>query len=589
MRTIAWMYIVAGALACTVEPAADGGSTGEAGSSGGAEGGTTVEVPTGSGPGSGGTTGDASTGEPGETGTGTTQGPDMGPAGPPAVDYLILAADPLRAAAEDLAELQTSRDYTVVLKGVGEVVEPGAEPEAAVLAIRDYIRGYWQIRDPGRPMHVLLVGDAVDGAPYDGTTIPTGSYTYSLSFEPGPITVASDHVYADMDDDELPDVAVGRLPVADAGAVQLYFMRSLTPDKVGPWDRRINLFAGGLGQGPLVDGLVESLVDRVLDEISHDFDITMTYALQGSPYVYIPELFSDQVYARINEGALLVSYIGHGSETSFDLFKWNNNYYPILDLGPLDNLDLAPRTPILSLVACAMGAFDLGTSVSETLLARIDGPLAVLSSTRNSYVYPNTLFARELGLSITEERAVSVGAAFMAGKRRMIEHEDPLRQQIDGAFKLGTSAADLEAMRRSHLHLYTLFGDPGRPIRYPLPASVTAAPDETTPGAELAVEVSTPLGGGKALVTLESDRSQILQPIAPVPPDGDPKRDAVIASNYAAANDKRVATREVPLVAGAVSTSVKVPDDVPAGFYWLRVYAEDGPQNAFGSTLVRVR
>lgn len=587
MRTHLSLLLSTGVLACAADPAAPDGSTGPASSE------ATGAVPTTAGPVLTGTTAELTTGDAGDagdTGTGTTAAaPDMGPVGPPAVDYLIVAADPLRAAAEELADLQTSRDHTVVLTGVGELAAPGSEPAAVVAAIREHVRGYWQVRDPARPLFVLLVGDAADGAAYDGAAVPTGSYTYSLSYEPGPITIATDHVYADMDDDDLADVAVGRLPAADAAAVHLYFMRSLSAGQVGPWDRRINLFAGSYGQGAIVDSLIESLVDRVLDEISYDFDITMTYALQGSPYVYIPEQFSDKVYERINEGALVVSYFGHGSESSFDHLEWNGGYYPILDLAQLDDLELAPRAPILTLVACTMGAFDLGTSVSETLLARNDGPLAVLSSTRESSVYPNTLYIREFGLAITEARAASVGEAFVAAKERMINNDDALRQQIDDAFGLTTSPADLEALRRSHLYLYTLFGDPGRPIRYPQPATVEATPAEASPGADLAVAITTPLRGGTATVTLESARSQILQPLAPVPPDGDPGRDAVIAANYAAANDKRVASRSEPVVGGAVATNITIPVDVPAGFYWLRVYAEDGPHNAFGSTLVRVR
>lgn len=567
-------------LACAADPAAPD-SASEASTTTTTA--TTTALPT--------TSDGSSSGDESPDVTTTTGAADMGPEQPPAVDYLIIAADPLDGVAQIIKQSHEGDGHLVVSTKMSDIVAMDSDPEAAVEAIRAHVRGYWQVRNPDRPMFLLLVGDTDEHAPIDGATIPASIYQYTLDASPEAQIVPTDHRYADMDDDDLPDLAVGRLPFTSPAEVNLYHLKRQQQATSGPHvaDRRINLFAGSYGLGPIVDGLIETLVDRVLDELSYDFDITMTYGLQESPYVYVPEQFSDQVYARINEGPLLVSYLGHGSANSFDYLEWNNGYHPLLDLDDVNKLNLSDRGPILALIACAMGAFDLGTSVSEALLARPDGPSAVLSSTRDSAVYPNTLFIREVGLAITAGRAATVGEAFMRAKRQMIEHQDPLRGQIDDAFGLGTTPADLATLRVSHQYLYTLFGDPAQPIRLPQPATVRVTPTEASPGDALTVDVELPqLRGGTATITLESVRSKLVHPVSPVPPDDDPSRDAVIAANYAAANDKRVVSLAVQVVDGAASVVLDTPGDVPPGHYHVKVYAEDGAASAFGSLPVRI-
>lgn len=540
----------------------------------------------------GSSTSEASTTSLPTTGSGSDT-PDMGTIAPPAADYLIIAADPLVEAAQEFADYRTGSGRTVVLARVGEIIGAETDPEAASESIREYVRGYYDLRDPGRPMFLLLIGDADDTGQIDGTTIPTSTYEYTLDSKPGSLWATSDHRYADLDGDDLPELAVGRLPAASPAAVEAYLTKVVSAEAdalVGPWNRRINMFASSYGQGAFLDDLIEKLVNAVIDEVSYDFDITMTYGRQDSPYVYIPEQFSDQVYNRINEGSLIVSYLGHGTPYSFDHMVWNGTPYPLLDLDALDHLAIMNRSPILTLIACAMGAFDEGESVSERLLAHPRGPVTVLSSTENSDIYPNTLFVRELGLAVTSERPATAGEAFVRAKQRLLGQQDALRQQIDQAFGLAMSLADLEALRRSHLHMYTLFGDPGLELRYPAPATVTATPSTVTAGAVLDVKVAIPgLNGAQVQLTLESQRSRIVHPLAPVPADGEIDRDEVIAANYAAANDKAVVSLVAPLAEGALETSLLVPADLSPGRYHIKIYADDGVADAIGSAEIRVK
>ncbi len=82
-------------------------------------------------------------------------------------------------------------------------------------------------------------------------------------------------------------------------------------------------------------------------------------------------------------------------------------------------------------------------------------------------------------------------------------------------------------------------------------------------------------------------RSNIPGELQPVPPDGDPNRDAVLISNYEIANDRVVARKTAPHD-GSLTMSLDIPSDLATGSYVIKVYAEDGARDAIGSERLSV-
>ena len=173
----------------------------------------------------------------------------------------------------------------------------------------------------------------------------------------------------------------------------------------------------------------------------------------------------------------------------------------------------------------------------------------------------------------------------------MLDNDDAVRQQIDSAAGLLLTPAERTALKHSHLHMYTLFGDPAMAVVYAGAAlDVAVTPTEASPGADLDVTAALPglAAGGEAQVTLESDRRVILGTLATVPADGDPGRDAVITQNYQTANDKVVANVTVPLTGPTLAATITVPVDLPAGTYHVKVFAHDGGGDLIGAAVVTV-
>ena len=91
------------------------------------------------------------------------------------------------------------------------------------------------------------------------------------------------------------------------------------------------------------------------------------------------------------------------------------------------------------------------------------------------------------------------------------------------------------------------------------------------------------------LNVLESKRSVVLGNIQPVPADGDPTRDSVIISNYNTANNKVAATLDVPVSGSSFNVTMTVPANLAADTYYVKVYADNGTDDAFGHTTVQVQ
>lgn len=503
----------------------------------------------------------------------------------PAVDYLIVSADTLSASAERFRDYRKS-GHVVELALVGQVVGAKTTQADATTAMHDFIKKRFDSRDPKKPFFVLLVGDA------NGESVTTDTVPVARAELPdGP--VVSDNVFADMNGDGIPDLAIGRIPAANDADVDVVRTKIVAYESTyvpGPHARRMNLFASTSGFGEPADTLIEVLVFKVIEEVPYDYDITMTYAKQDSPYVFVPERFSDKVYERINEGSLMVTYVGHGYQEGFASLDWNKKPFPIMDTAQLSKITNGPKAPLLTLIACATGAFSTGDSVSEQVLRGAAGPVAVLSSTENSHPYPNAIFVRELSQVLAVLRSPTVGEAFMRAKDRMIHNDDPLRKTIDNAVNSQVDATARTTLKRSHLDMYTLFGDPAMRVQYPgAGATVTVAP-QAAPGATLDVGLAIKGGitTGKVLFTLESSRSDLRGVIQAVPADGDPGRDAIIEANYALANSKVVVSATADLTGGSASAKLVVPADLIAGDYHVKAYADDGAKDAAGSAPVKI-
>jgi hypothetical protein len=359
-------------------------------------------------------------------------------------DYIMITHRSLRKGADRLADFHRARGLTVEVVDVQDiydefnfgVIKPGA--------IKDFLEtahGVW--RSPA-PRFVLLIGDAswdfknttADDSNYADWTyrpgevrrfwknrstqytegaelnhrnlVPTSSYTTTEGH------AASDTWFVCFDDgDDLPDLAIGRLPVVDLEELDQVIDKITAyadSSPVGPWRRNL-LFIANESRA------FQQRSDLVADEYGQrGYVPTKIYPHPSEP---ANEHHTRRIIDNFDGGLQAVHFIGHGGRYIWrtgppDLEK----NHDLFTLDHLDELAGNQRLPVVLSLTCYSAPFDHPTadSIGEKLMRIPDrGAIAVFAASwRNS---PSPI----MGTSLLEELTTpgnTIGEAVMRAKRK---------------------------------------------------------------------------------------------------------------------------------------------------------------------------
>ena len=276
-------------------------------------------------------------------------------------DFVIIAYKDLIESLRPLKELRESQGLSVALIDVEDLYDEFNFGAKSPWALRDFLtRTYnnWALQ----PRFVMLVGDAhFDPRNYLGfgdlDQVPTKLVDTDY------LKTASDDWFVDFDDNGLPEMAMGRLPVHTAEEAATVVNKIISyEDTAGSMndallvaDENINFdYEGGLN-------MIENLLPQ---------GMTVSKIFRGQN----PTARSD-LLASLNQGQLLVDYIGHGSAEI-----WKGGLFSSSDALNLTNF---PYLPFLVSMTCLNGYFhDLQVNnLAEALLkAEQGGAVAVWTS-----------------------------------------------------------------------------------------------------------------------------------------------------------------------------------------------------------------
>jgi hypothetical protein len=364
----------------------------------------------------------------------------------PAQDTLVVCPARYRAALVPWENYRQGQGHSI------HVVAPPRTATELHAAIRTAARG-------GELRYVVLVGD-VDLVP---TLYAKAKVNILWGSEP---TIATDQLYADVDGDGGPDVAVGRIPADSAeelAAVVQKVIRYEQQADQGSWRRQIDVVAGVGGFGVMTDALIEAAARNVFRQV-----VPANYTvrqLKTNP---------DETCAQISAGAFAWIYLGHGLPTMTDVAETPRGPRPILSTGDVSELRCGANCPLAVLVACYTGAIDArDDSLGEALVVEERGPVAAIAATRVTMPYGNTVLGCELLRAAFARPGATLGEVWLAGQRATLadaKQDDSLRTSLDSLARgVSPPPVDLAAERREHVLLYQLLGDPLTRLNYPLP------------------------------------------------------------------------------------------------------------------------
>jgi hypothetical protein len=358
-------------------------------------------------------------------------------------DYVMITHRSLEATLERLAEFHRRRGLTVSIVDVQDIYDEFNFGIVNPKAIKDFLenaRREW--RSPA-PRFVLLAGDAswdfknttADDANYADWTYRPGEARYFVKNSSTPYAegaelnhrnlvptwsyptleghAASDTWFVCFDDgDNLPDMAIGRLPVVSPEELDGVIDKTIdfaAGAPLGPWRRKLLFIAN------------ESVSFQTRsDQIAKLFSERGYVPVKIYPHPSEPanEHHTRRIIEELDGGVLAVHFIGHGGR-----YIWRTGPPDLQknhDLFTLEHLDeLAPnrRLPVVLSLTCYSAPFDHPTadSIGEKLI-RIPGRGAIAvfaASWRNS---PSPAMGETLLKELTKPGA-TIGEAVMRAKR----------------------------------------------------------------------------------------------------------------------------------------------------------------------------
>ncbi|MBS1686756.1 MAG: type IX secretion system sortase PorU [Bacteroidetes bacterium] len=391
-------------------------------------------------------------------------------------NMIIITPDDMLTASGDLAAFHSQRDHlSVKIVTLMQVYNEFGSGKHDISAIRDFVRMVYDKAGSDStklPQYLLLMGDG-SFDPKDRTADNNNKFpTYeSLVSDNILNSYVTDDYFGcldateggDMNDaGQLVDIAIGRLPAADATEAQdmvnkIKLYKSAT--SLASW-RNVVSFVGDEPWGGVYAFEEEAnklgeIVRLNFPAYNVDKIICDAYQRISTPGGFrFPEV-NTAILNRINTGTLVISYTGHGGVNN-----WANAR--IFNMSDIQNLQNKEKLPLFVTATCDFSRFDDPSkkTAGEYLMTNGQGgAIAMVTTVRPVYQDPNSALQEAMFpflFTTYHGRRPTVGEAMMETKNIVI-HNTP-------GYTVNTRE-------------FVLLGDPAMTLDYPEYNVVTTAVD----------------------------------------------------------------------------------------------------------------
>ena len=488
---------------------------------------------------------------------------------PPAVNYLIVSNDTLTSVAEEFARYRQETGYQTDVVTVSAVAGANATDDAFAAAVEKLISAARQRLPDDETLFVLLLGDAPALGEAPAGRVP------ALRCPGDDGLCHTDNTYADLDQDGLPDVALGRIPAHWPAQARGYLQKLRVHEssyQTGPWNRRVVIHLGNEAYSRRIGGVVDEFIFQGLATFERSFDFVGVYNNTWSPYYYVP--YADKVLELLNGGSYLTVYYAYGNESWVDGLAGRH----------LSQVDCGHRMPMSFFLSSLDGVYaGSSSSTAEALLWLPNGSIASVAASGISHPYGSVVLAYELNGAALRGDPATVGEVVLRLKRRVVENDSPMRRLIEDIVLPARIGADGPAvLNQYHVALFNLFGDPATATQLPQSRIRFETVTGSAQDGHIEVEGHAPgVQNGEAVVTLETDLDVILEALEPV--DGHEPDPEIVNANWERANNKVITRETVPVADGLFEAELIHDVELRPDTYHIKVYAHDGVHDSFGA------
>jgi hypothetical protein len=372
-------------------------------------------------------------------------------------DYLIITAEDFYNEVVPLANFRESRGlsaHVVKIQDIYDEFNNGIQSPHAIKDFLKYTYTNWQIP---APTYVLLVGDASYDYK-DNFGIGRSNYvpTYML-WTPIMGETGSDNWFVLLDgaEDRLADMFIGRIPARTAQevitVVDKTIVYELTSEtETSSWAQRIILASDD----------DESVFQESSEELA---DLLPLKSEKVKLYISSydnPQAMTQDLINEVNQGALILNYVGHGA---IELWA-SEEVLNTQDIGLFSNGD---RLPVVVSMTCLDGYYlhpFTYDSMAETFLMKVNGgAVASLSPTGMGLPTGHAVLNKGLFSAVFQDNNRVLGSAVNQAKLSLyLQKGDRYRDLLQTYTLFGDPALQLKAMvkgkgRREKVQAGTVF------------------------------------------------------------------------------------------------------------------------------------
>ena len=326
-------------------------------------------------------------------------GPSSWYLGSNGADLVIISHRDFLKSMEPLRRDREAQGLSVELMDVGDLYDEFNFGQKSPRAIKDLLawaRTHWK----KAPQYVLLVGDG-SFDPRNFLGLGDVDFVPTKLIDTAYLETASDDWFVDFNDDGLPEMAIGRLPVRTVEELDVLVSKIVGYRQAAPMQEAV--FVADINDTFNYETVIEELRGLLPSSIVVRKIFRGDFGTDGEA--------RNALIASINQGPSLVNYFGHGS-----VEVWNGG---ILNSGDAVTLTNGWRLPFFINMTCFNGMFqDVYTeSLSEALLkAEGGGAVAVWASSGLTEPEAQAMMNRELIRVLFNGEPITLGEAVKKAK-----------------------------------------------------------------------------------------------------------------------------------------------------------------------------
>ncbi|MGD9613292.1 MAG: C25 family cysteine peptidase, partial [Kiritimatiellia bacterium] len=322
------------------------------------------------------------------------------------IDYLVIASRELAAAAQELVDYRAGQGLRVGLatfEDVCDLLAAGVRTPEAIPALLKHAAATWAIA----PRMVVLAGSG--HYDYLGLNYAEANHLPPMLVQMPAGVCASDGLLADTGGDELPDLAIGRLPALTAAELTAMIakIKAYEAGFGADWQNQLVLAADNAdAAGPFL-----AANQRLADLVAPPYAVAERIELDSMAF----GAARTNLLRWFNVGAGFINYVGHGDIKNLASEKLLKD----TDVAAMVN---ASRPPVVATLTCLAARYEVPAvhSLGERLLRRAGGgAVAVLGPSGLSQNAPATELGEAFYRAILQEGAGELGPAFLKARRAL--------------------------------------------------------------------------------------------------------------------------------------------------------------------------